>query len=309
MKGNAMARIGLSCYALLLWASLLFAQGTAVPPQPLEVDGALSRVYKSIEGPELRLHIFTPKDRGTAAALPAIVFFFGGGWTNGTIDQFAPQSKHFAQRGMVAIVADYRVFGRHRTNAFEAIADAKSAIRWVRVHATVLGIDPSRLAAGGGSAGGHIALSAAVIDEFDSKDEDRRVSSKPNALVLFNPAVDTSPDAGVRAEALRGTLDARFGGRGREGSPFHHIRPGLPPMLILHGTADVTVPYADVERFCSESAKRGNHCRLVGYEGAVHGFFNPRNADGKWYREALLEADRFLTRLGYLQAQAPTRLP
>ena len=300
MKGNSMARIGLTCYALLVWGSLSFAQGAAVPPQPLEIEGALSHVYKSTEGSELRLHIFTPKNRGTATALPAIVFFFGGGWASGNIDQFAPQSKHFAQRGMVAIVADYRVFGRHKTNAFEAIADAKSAIRWVRIHASELGIDPTRIAAGGGSAGGHVALSAAVFDEFDSKDEDRRVSSKPNALVLFNPVVDTS--------ALRETLAARLGGRGRDGSPFHQIRPGLPPMLILHGTADVTVPYGDVDRFCSESTKRGNHCQLVGYEGASHGFFNPQNADGKWYRETLLAADRFLTQLGYLPAP-PTRLP
>lgn len=80
MKGNSMARIGLTCYALLVWGSLSFAQRAAVPPQPLEIEGALSRVYKSIEGSELRLHIFTPKNRGTATALPAIVFFFGGGW-------------------------------------------------------------------------------------------------------------------------------------------------------------------------------------------------------------------------------------
>src|SRR5262249_22791415 len=150
---------------------------------------------------ELRLHIFNPQNRGTVTAIPAIVFFFGGGWTNGTVTQFIPQSKHLAQRGMIAIVADYRVFGRHKTSAFEAIADAKSAIRWVRAHATELGIDPNRIAAGGGSAGGHIALSAAVLDQFDDMNEDRRVSSKPNALVLFNPAVDTSPEAYARAGA------------------------------------------------------------------------------------------------------------
>jgi len=76
--------------------------------------------------------------------------------------------------------------------------------------------------------------------------------------------------------------------------------PGLPPILIPHGKADATVPFADVERFCAAATERGNQCQLVGYEGAAHGFFNPQVAEGQWHRETLLEADRFLTRLGYL---------
>jgi acetyl esterase/lipase len=285
------------------------AQDAVVAPQPVEIDGALSRVYKSVNGSELRLHIFNPQNRGTATAIPAILFFFGGGWRAGTVNQFMPQSKHLAQRGMIAIVADYRVSGRHKTSAFEAIADAKSAIRWVRVHATELGIDPNRIAAGGGSAGGHLALSAAVFDQFDEMNEDRRVSSKPNALVLFNPAVDTSPEAGTRAPAAGATSAAAFGDRGREGSPLHHVAPGLPPTIILHGKADTTVPYADVDQYCSEATKRGNRCQLIGYENATHGFFNPQNAGGKWYRETLLEVDRFLVEVGYLRGPSPTQLP
>src|SRR5262245_23578393 len=109
------------CALLVLCASLsLAAQETAVQPQPLTIDGAESRVYKSIDGAELRLHIFNPANRGTAKALPAIVFFFGGAWTNGSVNQFVPQSRHLADRGMTAIVADYRVFGRHKTSAFDA---------------------------------------------------------------------------------------------------------------------------------------------------------------------------------------------
>ena len=224
------------------------------------------------------------------------MFFFGGGWTQGLVTQFAPQARHLAERGMVAIVADYRVFGRHHTSPFEAMADAKSAIRWVRGHSAQLGIDSNRIVAAGGSSGGHIALSAAVFATLDEAGEDGAVSSKPNALVLFNPAVDTSKIP-------------RFGDRGEAGSPFHHVGRALPPTIILHGKSDTTVPYVDVERFCEKARTLGNQCQLVGYEGATHGFFNPQSADGKWYRETLLEADRFLTSIGFLGKPVPTRIP
>ncbi len=288
--------------AVLLTALITSAQTASTAPQPQTIDGATSYVYKTVDKYELRLHVFKPDRTSSDAKAAAIVFFFGGGWTTGSVTQFVPQATYLAHRGMVTIIADYRVFSRHGTTPFEAIADAKSAVRWVRAHAAQLGIDPNRIVASGGSAGGHIALSAAVLDTFDEGVEDKTISSKPNALVLFNPVVDTTvtPPPGIVA---------RFGGRNRDGSPIHHLRAGLPPMLILHGRSDVMVLYADVERFCSESKTLGNECELVGYEGAPHGFFNPDRADGKWYRETLLEADRFLTRLGYTPKPAPTQIP
>ena len=276
------------------------AQAPVVPSQPRAIDGAVTHIYKSIGQTELRLHVFSPSGEGSAQ-MPAIVFFFGGAWTNGTVGQFVPQSQYLAGRGMVAIVADYRVFGRHATSAFEAVADAKSAIRWVRSHANELHIDPRRIAAGGGSSGGHIALSTAVLEAFDQPGEDKKVSSKPNALVLFNPAVDTTHDT-------PSVLAERFGGRGAEGSPLHHIHRGIPPTVIFHGKADTTVPYSDVERFCTESKKVGNQCQLFGYAEATHGFFNPSRDAGRWYRETLLEMDRFLAKLGYLSGP-PTPRP
>lgn len=286
---------------MLLVPLLTFAQTASVPPQPMTVDGATSHVYKSIGGDQLRLHVFSTGSPNSIARRPAIVFFSGGAWTMGPITHFAPQARYLAQRGMVAIVADYRVFGRHGTSPFEAMADAKSAVRWVRAHSAELGVDSNRIVAAGGSSGGHIALSAAVFDTFDEGGEDKTVSSKPNALVLFNPVVDTmAPPVGSQTAI-------RFGDRGRDGSPYHHLVPGLPPMIIFHGEADTTVPYASVDRFCAEARLLGNQCQLVGYEGAKHGFFNSDTAEGKWYSETLLEADRFLTEIGYLPARPPDR--
>jgi acetyl esterase/lipase len=143
-------------------------------------------------------------------------------------------------------------------------------------------------------------LSTAVFPTFDEPGENPKISSKPNALVLFNPAVDTTHDT---PPALR----ERFGARAAEGSPAHHIHRGIPPTVIFHGKADTTVAYADVERFCLESKKAGNQCQLFGYDGATHGFFNPTRDDGKWHRETLQEMDGFLTKLGYLPGPATAR--
>jgi acetyl esterase len=286
---------------MLLVPLLTFAQTPSLPPQPLTIDGATAHVYKSIGGHQLRLHVFDPANTGTSVRKPAIVFFFGGGWTNGSVMQLLPQARHMARRGAVAIVADYRVFARHGTGAFEAIADAKSALRWVRAHAAQLGVDPNRIAAAGGSAGGHIAMSAAVFNTFDEAGEDKTVSSKPNALVLFNPPVDM-------VQSVQSAVRDRFGARARDGSPIHHLAAGLPATLILHGTADTTAPYADVDRYCTEARKLGNQCELVGYKGARHGFFNSDATAEKWRSQTLLEADRFLTRIGYLPEPAAAQV-
>ena len=103
---------------------------------------------------------------------------------------------------MVTILADYRVLNRHGTDARIAISDAKSAIRWVRENASALGIDPTRIAASGGSAGGHLAAATSVVSGFDSRQDNLEVSSKPNALALFNPVLQLSG----RAESRRSVV-------------------------------------------------------------------------------------------------------
>jgi len=93
-------------------------------------------VYKTVGDVELKLHIFEPPDRQSKEPVPAIVFFFGGGWTGGTPTQFYHQSDYLASRGMMAISAEYRIKSKHGTTPFECVADGKSAIRWVRANAS-----------------------------------------------------------------------------------------------------------------------------------------------------------------------------
>jgi len=261
-------------------------------------------VYKTIGEVELKLHIFKPLRRDTKELSPAIVFFFGGGWVGGTPKQFYHQCEHFSSLGMVAISAEYRVKNRHGTTPFECVADGKSAIRWVRAHAGRLGVNPNKIVAGGGSAGGHVAACTGVIEGLDEKHEDLNISSKPNALVLFNPAVD------LVGLSKRRRSDRGLGNRVKELSPLQHVKKGVPPCIVFHGTADRTVPFESVERFCSAMKKSGNVCRLVPFEGKGHGFFNyGRDKDNSSFKQTIRAADRFLTSLGYFKDVSKPKQP
>jgi acetyl esterase/lipase len=259
---------------------------------PPKMEGAEAHLYKTVGDVKLNLYVFKPADWKATDRRPAVVFFFGGGWTNGSPGQFEPQCRHFAERGMVAITADYRVKIRQGVTPVECVMDAKSAVRWVRTHAAELGIDPNRIAAGGGSAGGHVAACAGVVPGLEETGEDASISSKPDALVLFNPAIDI------------GLLQKRLGERVGDVLPVKHVKAGDPPTFIVHGKADTTVPYAGIEQFADAMKKAGNRCDLVGYDGVGHGFFNYRpkeNGGGEIYCNTLAKADAFLDSLGYLR--------
>ena len=156
---------------------------------PPKLEGSQVETYKTVGDTKLNLWIYYPPGHKPGDKRSAIVFFFGGGWTGGSPQQFEQHCKHLASLGMVAITADYRVASRQQVKAVSCVADAKSAIRFVRKEAGRLGIDPNRIVAAGVSAGGHIAACTAVIKEFDESTEDTSISSVPNALALFNPAV------------------------------------------------------------------------------------------------------------------------
>jgi acetyl esterase len=258
-----------------------------------------ARIYKTVGLTTLKLFIFQPSVRKDGERLPAIVFFFGGGWQQGDADQFIPQCKYFAERGMVAITADYRVKNRQGVMPFECVADAKSAIRWIRTHADELGIDGNRIAAGGGSAGGHLAACTGLIKDFDEIKEDLSISSVPNALVLFNPVLDVPEIVYQLPKEIEKALE----GRATEISPIHHVSTGAPPTIIFHGTADATVPFHQAIRFSEEMNKYGNRCEIVPFEGLMHGFFNYNNGENPAFFSTMEKSDKFLISIGYLKEE------
>ncbi len=276
---------------------------------PPKMEGAEVQTYKTAGDTKLNLYIFNPPGHKATDKRPAIVFFFGGGWTNGSPTQFEQHCKHLASRGMVAITADYRVASRNQVKAVSCVQDAKSAIRFVRKEAAKLGVDPNRIVAGGGSAGGHLAACCGTIKGFDETTEDTAISSVPNAMALFNPAVVLAEVPGLTSvnQVKVDSLKDRMGVEPKELSPYHNIKAGAPPTIIFHGKADTTVPYATVELFTKAMTDAGNKCTLLGYEGQAHGFFNYGRGGGEYYPKTLASLDEFLTGLGYLEPAKATK--
>lgn len=295
--------------AILGFSSAAFAQEEIKPKPPggVSLDVAISEAYKTIGDVKLNIYRFIPKDHKASDQRPAVVFFFGGGWKSGDPKQFANHCDYLASRGMVAMTAEYRVATRHQAKAIDCVEDAKSAIRWVRMHATRLGIDPNRIAAGGGSAGGHLAACTAVVTGFERSTEDTSISSVPNALILFNPALQLDNVEGeepIDPEKLSELRD-RIGDDPKKISPCHHVGKGAPPTIIFHGQADTTVPFRTAEVFAEAMQRMGNRCELVGYPGQKHGFFNyGRGEKNEGYQQTLQATDQFLVSLGYLSRGA-----
>ena len=244
-------------------------------------------LYKNTNEGELNLFVYKPSEFDVKKKYSCIVFFHGGGWNSGNPEQFQRQSRYFASRGMVAVSVEYRIRNKHGTSPIQAMEDTKSAIRFIRSNARLLSIDPSKIAAAGGSAGGHLAAVSANIDLFDNKAENLDISSKPNLLILYNPVIDF----GARKWLwINNPSDA---------SPIHNISKGSPPTIILTGTNDKIVPVESIMNYKKIMQSIGSRCDVILYEGAEHAFFNT----GEDFVDTLYRTDVFLKSLGYIDGE------
>lgn len=244
-------------------------------------------VYKTIGSVNLKLFVYQPSASSNTKQT-AIILFHGGAWTNGAPVQFQHQAANLAGHGIVSITVEYRLKKTHGTTPFEALADAKSAIRWVRAHATELKIDPNRIIAAGGSAGGQLAVATAVIDQYDEPTDNLTVSSKPNALVLFNPVLDMKK------------WGKRFGLDMLAISPLQQLHKPLPPTIIFQGTSDIVAPYSITVDFVNKAQSlKSPDVRLIPYEKREHGFFNKDMDANSDFKTTLKRAYDFIVSLGW----------
>ncbi len=259
-----------------------------------EAPVGTAHVYKRVGSRELKLHVVSPPDARPTDRRPALVFFHGGGWTGGGPTQFNTQSAYLASRGLVCVQVEYRLLDKSdKAPPLVCVQDAKSALRWVRAHAAELGIDPARIGAGGGSAGGHLAAFVGMVEGQDDPADDLAISPRAAALVLFNPVFDNGAEGGWG--------QARVGTRVKEFSPAHNISADDPPAIVFLGRDDKLIPVATVERFQAGMKSAGVRCEALFYADQGHGFFN----QDPFKTRSLIEADKFLASLGWLKG-APT---
>lgn len=272
------------CLVSMFSANARFANAVS-PGEP--------HVYKQIDGRSLSLYVTKPSDWQSSDARPAIVFYHGGGWVGGEPGQFNEHAKYLASRGMVAVQVEYRLLERQGTEPpITCVADAKSAMRWVRGHARELGIAPNRIASGGGSAGGHLAAFVGMVEGGDADTDDKAISAKSNAMVLFNAVFENGPG---------GWGHQRVGDRYKEFSPFHNVSKDDPPAIVFLGSADALIPVKTANLFKRNMEMAGVACEVMIFEGQPHGFFNHGRNENKYYNETVVAMDKFLASLGWIE--------
>ncbi|MCA9047926.1 MAG: alpha/beta hydrolase [Planctomycetaceae bacterium] len=258
--------------------------------QSLRPDRLLT--YKTVAGRDLKLHVFEPEGHKCSDRRSVFLIIHGGGWTGGYPWRCYPFADEFRRLGMVAITIDYRLLNQPPgTTVLDCVRDGRSAVRAVRSHAADLGIDPHRVVVAGCSAGGHVAAGTFLFTDVDDPADDTGISCVPDAVVLYYPVIDTSAD---------GYGQKKIGEDWMQLSPVDRVRPGLPPTLVFHGTADTVTPFAGVQRFHQRMLSAGNECELVAHEGGRHGWFI---FDLQQFREVMSQTKRFLVQRTFVSGQ------
>jgi acetyl esterase/lipase len=226
-------------------------------PHPAGLEAAENHRYREVSGAALSVYILRPPN--PAKKSPAFLGFFGGGWRTGTPSRMLPLAKRLNDWGITAVLADYRTQERFGTGPLEAVDDAIAAQQWLIRQAGSLGFDPTRLLVGGMSAGGYLALRAAIA----------AADSAPCGLILLYPVSDlTAAGHTVASQHFQTDLAALSIG------PLLPAR--MPPTIIFHGTEDRLVPLSNSRDLQSRLEAGGNRCEIVELVGRPHGVGSPR---------------------------------
>jgi acetyl esterase/lipase len=190
--------------------------------------------------------------------------------------------------------ADYRIKNKDGVEPDKCVEDARSAVRWVRANAGKLGIDPDKVISAGGSAGGHLAFCTSIRKSVDDPKDDLSISSIPQAMLLYNPAL--FPSEGPEIQGILAS-NPNLKDKIKLIAPLDHLHKDTPPAMIFFGTRDRLKRGADV--YLEMAKELGVRAEMFTAEGKSHGFFNTE----PWMSRTIEAADRFLVSLGYLEKE------
>jgi len=235
--------------------------------------------YRTLEdGSELFIHFYLPRDFREGEPRAVFLFFNSGAWERGSVIEFAPQALYYVDRGAICGLVEYRNRSSHpASRPTDALGDGRAAIHYLRQHAGSLHLDPSRVIAIGGGAGANIAASAAMGISLPGGDPAvNAAATRPDAAILFSAIIDLNKGSYGYGQCADAT-EARLLSLSRA------IGPGMPPMLLIHGTADRLIPWEDAAGFAGKMARRRNVCEFVEFEGRDRNFYH-LNFDPASYR-------------------------
>ena len=294
--GNVLTLV-VACHFL---ASAVCTQAAAQEEPKTDPGGARVRVVRDVSyGPDARnvMDLYLPEV--PAAPRPLVVCIHGGGWAGGDKRGYAWLAEELARRGYVAASVTYRFAPASRAPA--QMDDVQRAVRWLRKNAATYGLDPERVGAIGGSAGGHLASYLALADTRDNSDGDLAAySSRVRCAVdCYGPVDLEAMMKSASAPIVQGFIGRPLEGNEqayRDASPHFLVKDRPPPFLIIHGTRDVgtargQVPMEQSERFHEKLRRAGGDATLLKLDGAAHGFTG--NGANKHAQEALAAAAEF----------------
>lgn len=284
VKVNSKAVIKIVAFCFLLITKVLIAKAQ----QPYEVKKS-EVIYKEIDGNKLEMNVYAPSMQ-KQEKLPAIVFFYGGGWNSSNMKQFDLQARYLASRGMVVFCPEYRYASKHKTKVVECVKDSRSAVRYIKSHADEFGIKQDQIIAAGISAGGHLSAALATINEFNESTDDLKISVNPYALVLIVPALR------IDSATLNPAAVPRFDGKEEALSPYNHIKKNMPPTLIMAGVNDDKIPLQSLRDFTKKMEQFGNSCKLIEYPGKGHNLAHFMQSPDS-FKASLADMEKFLDKL------------
>ncbi|MEZ5529334.1 MAG: alpha/beta hydrolase [Porticoccaceae bacterium] len=251
-------------------------------------------VYKKTPQTDLTIRLYLPGNWAPRDKRPAILFFFGGGWINGSINHFRWQADQLAREGIIAALVDYRVDSRHHTTPDQAVADGFDAFSWLIRHADDFGIDTHRLISSGSSAGGHIAACLALCPPLQ---QTPAPTVRPALMVLFNPVMDlTNATPELEFSTREMELIAMMPNETIAAiSPNQHVGKHTPPTLLIFGSLDpLSLQGA---QFSQLAAAVGVKTQTRTVTGERHGFFNQE----PWRSGTMKFLKEYLREQGYLE--------
>src|SRR3984957_5352578 len=225
---------------------------------------------------ESKLDIY--KRRDVTAPQPTLIWIHGGGWTGGTKEAAVMSLMPWFEMGWNVVNVEYRL--ARISLAPAAVEDCLCALRFVAAQAKTYNIDTTRLVVTGDSAGGHLALTTGMIPESAGLDRECPGVPLPKlaAIVDWYGITDVNdlldgPNRKSYAVAWLSSMPDRQEIAKRV-SPLEYVRAGLPPLLMIHGDADPTVPYQHSVRFKAALDKAGVPNQLHTVPGGHHGGFS-----------------------------------